>query len=56
MPNPSELERLAKEGVKFDTSKLPIGLVPPESIYAMASVLDYGARKYAPRNWEKGMA
>jgi Domain of unknown function (DUF5664) len=44
------------EGRKNDTGKLPYELIAPESLDAMAAVLAFGAIKYAPRNWEKGMA
>lgn len=44
------------EGVKHDAEKLPYHLIPPELNAAVAAVLGYGAVKYAPRNWEKGMA
>jgi hypothetical protein len=46
----------ATEGVKFDTGKVPYELLAPEMLEAVATVLDFGAKKYAPRNWEKGMA
>lgn len=42
-------------GVKHDSSKPPLHLIPPEFLYAIADILDFGARKYAPRNWENGM-
>lgn len=43
-------------GVKFDEGKMPWHLLPPDVMEAILQVLDYGAVKYAPRNWEKGMA
>ena len=43
------------EGVKFDGDKLRYDLIPPELLHETALVLTYGAVKYAPRNWEKGM-
>lgn len=43
------------EGVKHDTGKLPYHLIPPELLSAVADILDFGAKKYAPRNWEAGM-
>ena len=43
------------EAVRLDEGKSPIHLIPPEIIHALAAVYAYGARKYAPRNWEKGM-
>jgi len=45
----------ATSGVKFDTDKLPMHLLPPELLAGTAAVLDFGARKYTPRNWELGM-
>jgi hypothetical protein len=43
------------EGVKYDKDKLRLDLIPPEAIIAIGSVLTFGAKKYNPRNWEKGM-
>lgn len=42
-------------GVKFDAGKLRTDLVPVEGITAVATILGYGAQKYAARNWEQGM-
>lgn len=44
-----------QEGRKDDANKAPYDLIAPEMLHAMAAVLDFGAKKYAPRNWEKGM-
>ena len=56
---PSEALRpgddLAKAGVKFDEGKARYDLIPPEGPYAVATILEYGAKKYAARNWEQGM-
>lgn len=41
--------------LKKDADKTPIELVPPELIFSVADVLDFGAKKYAPRGWEEGM-
>lgn len=46
---------IEKGGVKFDDGKCRDDLLPPELEEAVAKVLDFGARKYAARNWEKGM-
>ena len=46
----------AATGLRYDTGKLRLDLIPPEWIEALAAVLTVGAVKYAPRNWEKGMA
>lgn len=42
-------------GRKDDNGKLPLHLLPFDALEGIAAVLDYGAVKYAPRNWEKGM-
>ena len=39
------------EGLKYDTGKLQYSLIPPETTQALAEVLNFGARKYAPDNW-----
>lgn len=40
--------------LRYNAGKLPLHLVPPSAIEAMAEVLQYGATKYSERNWEKG--
>ena len=49
-------ERAASEGRKDDAGKLPYHLLPSDAVEEILKVLEYGATKYAPRNWEKGMA
>jgi hypothetical protein len=51
-----EILTIAAHGRKDDTGKLPYHLLAPEMLSGTAAVLDFGARKYAPRNWELGMA
>ena len=46
----------ASGGRKDDQGKARMDLVPPEFLFATADILAFGAGKYAPRNWEKGMA
>ena len=43
------------EGVKLDTEKQRMDLVPPEALFALSEVLTYGQAKYGDRNWELGM-
>jgi hypothetical protein len=43
-------------GHKDDSEKIKYDLIPPSTLHALAVVLTFGARKYAPRNWEKGLA
>lgn len=42
-------------GIKHDVNKAAMHLIPSEAIEAMAQVLEFGARKYEPRNWERGL-
>ena len=44
-----------EHGHKADDGKLPYDLVPPDALEEIIKVLAFGAKKYAPRNWEKGM-
>lgn len=44
------------EGRKDDNGKEPWHLAPVDAFRAIIKVLAFGANKYAPRNWEKGMA
>lgn len=46
---------MSDEGVKFDTDKIRMELVPPEAIEGLSRVLTFGAKKYGDRNWENGM-
>ena len=43
------------EGKKFDGDKVRLELIPSEAVYALGSVLTFGAAKYGDRNWELGM-
>lgn len=47
---------LPDEGVKHDGDKLPWHLIPWDALQEVVKVLQFGERKYAARNWEKGMA
>jgi dATP/dGTP diphosphohydrolase len=42
-------------GLRFNTGKNQVELIPVEWIWALAMVLTRGAAKYAVRNWERGM-
>ena len=46
---------LNTEGRKDDAEKERMELIAPEFPFALSRVLTYGAKKYADRNWEKGM-
>ena len=42
-------------GVKYDGGKVPLDLLPMEALMEVGEVLKYGAEKYAPYNWARGM-
>lgn len=42
-------------GLHKDEGKLRVDLVSPEAIKAIAEVMTFGCKKYAPRNWERGI-
>jgi len=44
------------EGKRYDEGKLRYGLIPTDSMREVTKVFTMGAKKYADRNWEKGMA
>lgn len=46
---------IEKAGVKFDAGKLRWSLLPWEAITGVLRIIEYGAIKYAPRNWERGL-
>lgn len=46
----------APEGVKHDAGKLRFDLLPVEPLRKIAEVYTIGAKKYADRNWEKGLS
>jgi len=48
-------ERELVSGHKDDRGKAPYHLIAPEFLDATAQVLQFGAAKYAERNWEQGM-
>jgi hypothetical protein len=42
--------------VKYDAGKIGVHLLPWPALQEIAKVLDFGALKYAPNNWTKGMS
>lgn len=42
-------------GTKKDEGKPRMDLIPPELVFALATILALGAKKYTDRNWERGM-
>ena len=44
------------DGKKFDEGKPELGLVPRSLIWAVGTILTFGAKKYGAHNWRKGLA
>lgn len=42
-------------GLRFNTGKNMLELLPPEWVWGLGMVLTRGASKYIARNWERGM-
>lgn len=43
-------------GLRYNSGKTLLELLPPEWIYGLGIVMTRGSMKYAIRNWERGMA
>ena len=43
------------KGLRYNAGKAPMHLLPVDALLALADVYAFGAKKYAPRNWERGM-
>ncbi|WP_417315668.1 dATP/dGTP diphosphohydrolase domain-containing protein [Cycloclasticus pugetii] len=49
--NGNDGEHYAEAGVKYDTGKPAMNLIPPNIELEVARVLTFGAEKYGPENW-----
>lgn len=43
------------EAKRFDKGKVQLELLDPEFIHDFAQVMTFGAAKYGPNNWRRGM-
>ena len=50
--NAGLMKRDKVKGEKFDEGKLRYSLIPPVATKALAGVLTFGAKKYAPNSWQ----
>ena len=44
---------MSSEGIKYDSEKPKMNLLPPKAIVEVAKVLTFGAEKYDAENWRK---
>lgn len=55
MGNPEEQYAKAEQAMRYNSGKRQWSLVHFESLEPMVKVLEFGAKKYAPGNWMKGL-
>ena len=41
------------KGIKYDSAKPKMNLLPPKAILEVAKVLTFGAEKYGAENWKE---
>ena len=49
-------DKYTSRGLRHNEGKIPLELVPASLNFAVGEVFAYGQKKYARRNWEKGMS
>jgi uncharacterized HAD superfamily protein len=49
------METKKQEGLRYNTGKNRLGLLPPNALKQIGEILTFGAEKYDPNNWKKGM-
>ena len=52
----NNMNPLTDKGLRFNDSKPKWSLVPQTALIPMVRVLEFGATKYAPYNWMKGLS
>lgn len=53
---PDQTNPQSSGGLRYDDGKAPMHLLCPLAMEGIANVMGAGAKKYAPHNWQKGMA
>lgn len=46
---------VGEDGRKYDDGKVMLDLIDPEYTLELGKVLTFGAKKYDPHNWRKGL-
>jgi len=52
----NSMNKLTNQGLRFNQNKPKWSLVPQSALLPMVQVLEFGAEKYAPYNWMKGLS
>lgn len=50
------MEMKEDRGARYNGGKLRWHLLPWDAVRTLVDIYEYGATKYAPRNWEKGLS
>lgn len=56
MSEDNKTEAKPAGALRFDTGKAQLELISPVAMIGLARILTFGAKKYAPNNWRKGMS
>ena len=57
MINETDIKDMAEDqGLRFNEGKPQWRLLPQSSLVPMIRVLEFGAKKYSPDNWKKGLS
>ena len=54
--NSNHEQQKLEPATRFDAGKIPYHLFPLDAFEEICKVMDFGAKKYAERNWEQGMS
>lgn len=49
-------DHAAPQGKRFNADKMRPSLISPFALWMLGKVLQFGAKKYAPHNWTKGLS
>lgn len=55
LPDPTGKVMTTLGGIKNDSSKVPLELIPSEALFEIGAVLQAGKEKYGTANWAKGI-
>ena len=51
-----EKQQKLEQATRYDAGKIPYHLFPLDAFEEICKVMQFGAKKYAERNWEQGMS